>query len=239
MRETEIHNNYHKLLQEINLLATELGRNPSEIRVVCVSKNYPLQDILLANKSGATEFGENRVQELQNKQFDYLGLTKEEQANHTFHWHLIGNLQRNKVKDIVGAVKLIHSVDSIRLMEQINRVSKRYSINTEILFQVNVSREDTKNGFEISELDRAVEAVLGLDNIKLRGLMTMAPHYKNAAKTEPIFAKTKELLERYKPMVGQEFNQLSMGMSNDYRYAIAQGATLIRIGTKIFGTRKY
>ncbi|MGB4610803.1 MAG: alanine racemase [Saccharofermentanales bacterium] len=139
---------------------------------------------------------------------------------------------------MVGKVKLIHSVHSTKLIQQISRVSVRYDVVSEILLQVNVAQELTKQGFYADQLETAINLVLQSPNLCLRGLMTMAPYFSNPADAEPIFAKTKELLVKYQPLVGTHFDQLSMGMSNDYQYAIAQGATLIRIGTKIFGARE-
>lgn len=238
-RKNEIAENLKELLHEIEEYAIKANRDPKEIELICVSKNYPLTDVLLANEVGATEFGENRVQEFEQKQFEFYGLPEGLKKDHQFNWHLIGTLQRNKVKDVVAQVKLIHSVDSERLIKQIARVSKRYSVTTEFLLQMNIAQEETKHGFSIQDIESAIDLSLRLDNIKLRGLMTMAPHYQDASKTEVIFAKTRELLNKHKPTVGAEFNQLSMGMSNDYPYAIAQGATLIRIGARIFGERNY
>ncbi|MGI6579899.1 MAG: YggS family pyridoxal phosphate-dependent enzyme [Saccharofermentanales bacterium] len=237
-RKNELLTNISELRGEIAQLALAANRNPQDITLVCVSKNYSLTDILLANESGATDFGENRVQELQNKQISYSNLTEDEQKKHPVNWHLIGTLQRNKVKDIVGKVKLIHSVHSTKLIQQISRVSVRYEVVSEILLQVNVAQELTKQGFYADQLETAINLVLQSPNLCLRGLMTMAPYFSNPADAEPIFAKTKELLVKYQPLVGTHFDQLSMGMSNDYQYAIAQGATLIRIGTKIFGARE-
>lgn len=239
IRKDEIAKNIESIKQEINEIALESNRDPKEIKLICVSKNYPLEDILFASETGATEFGENRVQEMQAKQLKYQELEENIQKSHPLNWHLIGTLQRNKVKDVIGKTDLIHSVDSLRLIEQISRVSKRLSVTTEFLLQVNVSKEDTKHGFETEELESVLEHIMELDNIKVRGLMTMAPYFEDAVATEPIFAETKQLLERFKPIVGEDFNQLSMGMSNDYQFAIAQGATLIRVGTRIFGARNY
>ncbi|NLJ69864.1 MAG: YggS family pyridoxal phosphate-dependent enzyme [Clostridiaceae bacterium] len=238
-RKNELSTNIQEIRKEIDQLALAANRNPQDISLICVSKNYGLEDILLANEIGATEFGENRVQELQEKQIAYAGLTDEEQKQHQINWHFIGTLQRNKVKDIVGKVKLIHSVHSTKLIKQISRVSVRFNVSSEILLQVNVAHELSKQGFYEDQLEPAINLVLNSPNLCLRGLMTMAPYFSDPADAEPIFAETKKLLTKYQPLVGPLFDQLSMGMSNDYQYAIAQGATLIRIGTRIFGVREY
>lgn len=236
-RKFELSTNIGKLRKEINQLAIAANRNPQDISLICASKNYSLNDILLANECGATEFGENRVQELQQKQAIYEKMPDDKQKQHQINWHFIGTLQRNKVKDIVGKVNLIHSVHSTKLIKQISRVSVRFNVVSEILLQVNVARELSKQGFYIEQLETAINLVLQLPNLSLRGLMTMAPYFSNSADAEPLFAQTKDLLAKYRPIVGPHFDQLSMGMSNDYQYAIAQGATLIRIGTRIFGDR--
>jgi len=236
-RKNELSINIKEVREEIDRLALAANRNPQDISLICVGKNYSLTDILLANEVGATEFGENRVQELQQKQAIYAKLPDDKQRQYKINWHFIGTLQRNKVKDIVGKVKLIHSVHSIKLIKQISRVSVRFNVVSEILLQINVSQELSKQGLYVDQLETAINVVLQSPNLCLRGLMTMAPYYSDPADAEPLFAKTKELLAKYQPMVGSHFNQLSMGMSNDYQYAIAQGATMIRIGTRIFGAR--
>lgn len=207
--------------------------------LICVSKNRPLEDVLLINQLGETEFGENRVQELQKKQEYFMQLPQAERLKYNFNWHFIGTLQRNKVKDVVGLVKLIHSVDSLRLMTRINRVSKQRELISNILLQVNIAEEESKHGFSVAELEEAIDFALTCDNIKLRGLMTMAPYYDDPSQTQVIFHKAQDLLKTYQKKLGQDFNQLSMGMSHDYPYAIAEGATLIRLGSKIFADRNY
>jgi len=238
-RKNELSINIRTLRKEIDKIAQAANRNPQDITLICVSKNYSLKDILLANEIGATEFGENRVQELTEKQAKYAELPDAEQKQHQINWHFIGTLQRNKVKDIVGKVKLIHSVHSTKLIKQISRVSVGFNVVSEILLQVNVAQELSKQGFFVDQLETAINLAMQSPNLCLRGLMTMAPYFSNPADAEPLFAKTKELLIKYQPIVGSQFNQLSMGMSNDYQYAIAQGTTLIRIGTRIFGVRDY
>jgi len=235
-RKNQLLINIGELRKEIDQLSLAADRDPQDVSLICVSKGYSLEDILLANEAGATEFGENRVQELQKKLAEYNKLSDEQKNQHQINWHFIGTLQRNKVKDIIGKVKLIHSAHSTKLIEQISRVSLRFNVVSEILLQVNVSGELSKQGFNTDELETAICSALKLPNLCLRGLMTMAPYFNNPADAEPIFARTKELLAQYQPLAGPYFDQLSMGMSNDYPYAIAQGATIIRIGTKIFGS---
>lgn len=233
----EIEENLKKVHAKIN---THLAKN-QKIELICVSKNHPLEDILIANSLGEKNFGENRVQELREKQQEFSALPETVRNRYQLHWHMIGTLQRNKVKDIVGNVDLIHSVDSLKLLRKIDQVSKNKKICTNILLQVNIAREDTKQGFDITELEEAIHEALSCESISLRGLMVVAPFYEQAElfKVSPVFQKAAELLQQYQPLVGKDFNQLSMGMSNDYAYAIEAGATYLRIGTDIFGKRDY
>lgn len=223
-----------------NILAAMPEQDPQKLpRLICVSKNHPLSDILLANQLGETEFGENRAQELLAKKSEFLQMPQEEQAKYNLHWHFIGVLQRNKVKDIVGQVALIHSVHSLKLLEQIEKISAEKALVSEILLQLNLSKEESKHGFFEEELAPALEFAQNQPHLKLRGLMTMAPFYEadQVYKTEALFHRLRELLERHQEQVGSDFNQLSMGMSNDYQYAVKAGTTMLRIGTSIFGSR--
>ncbi len=236
-RTIEIEENLKKVHAQIN---AHLGAN-QKIELICVSKNHPLTDILIANSLGEKNFGENRVQELRKKQLEFTSLPENIQAAHQINWHMIGTLQRNKVKDIVGHVALIHSVDSVKLLKKINQVSKDKNVLTDVLLQVNIAQEASKQGFEMTELAEVIQQASFFKNIKLRGLMVIAPFYEKEElfKVSQIFEKAAELLRQYQPIVGQDFNQLSMGMSNDYVYAIEAGATYLRIGTDIFGKRDY
>ena len=212
-----------------------------EPQLVCVTKNFPLEDLLIANELGQKIFAENRVQELLEKQATFANLPEDIKQKHDFKWHFIGTLQRNKVRDIVGLVDLIHSVHDLKILRRIDTVSKQRNLISEVLIQVNVAEEKSKHGFLIEELDNVILVAKELDNVKLRGLMTMAPFFDNdeVHKSQAIFAKLRDLLEKYQKELTKDFNQLSMGMSADYVYALKEGATLIRIGTDIFGKRNY
>jgi len=213
----------------------------SEPQLVCVTKNFPLEDLLIANELGQKIFAENRVQELLEKQTTFANLPDDLKQKYDFKWHFIGTLQRNKVRDIVGIVDLIHSVHDLKILRRIDTVSKQRDLISEVLIQVNVTEEKSKHGFLIKELDDVILATKELDNVKLRGLMTMAPFFEKdeVHKSQAIFAKLRELLEKYQKELTKDFNQLSMGMSADYVYALEEGTTLIRIGTDIFGKRNY
>lgn len=236
-REKEISRNLERIHQN---LKKHIIANQS-VQLICVSKNHPLEDVLIANSLGEQHFGENRVQELLRKQSEFNALPDEVKSNHQLHWHLIGTLQRNKVKDIIGLVDLIHSVDSMKLIKQIDKISQERDVVTNILLQVNIAKEESKQGFVVSELDEIIKEAIQYKNILLKGLMVIAPFYQeeDIIKVKPIFQEAKQLLTKYQEIIGDSFNQLSMGMSNDYQYAIEEGATLIRIGTDIFGERDY
>lgn len=239
IRKQQISQNLLAIHEEIRkaLADSDLDIEPT---LLCVSKNHPLSDILIASELGETEFGENKVQELLRKKAEFCQMSQEERAKYQIHWHFIGTLQRNKVKDIVGEVELIHSVHSTKLLKQISKVSVEKNVTSEILLQVNVAREESKHGFTQEELSDAIKLGLDLPKIKLRGLMTMAPFYdaEEVYKTEKIFEQLQCLLLGFQKVAGAQFNQLSMGMSNDFPYAVKAGSTILRIGTDIFGARQ-
>ena len=224
-----------KVKEKIGDACAQAGRDPSEITLVGVSKVFPASHAIAAVKAGLKDLGENRVQELLPK-YDTL---KEEGLDP--NWHLIGTLQKNKVKYIIGKTVLVHSVDSIELMAEINKRSAGSNIVTDLLLQANVSGEESKHGFEPDELKAALEASASMDNIRVRGMMTMAPIQQFEGQAQGVFAKTREIFDSLKPYVKdpQVWDRLSMGMSQDYEAAIREGSSIIRIGTAIFGDRRY
>ncbi len=233
-RKTEIADNLAKVKEEIRLACMEAGRDPQEVKLVAISKNFPVEDIKHAEAAGQENFGENRVQELTPK---IEAMTEYENIK----WHLVGTLQRNKVKFVAGKVSMIHSVDSVRLLRQIDRVSRENNCVTDVLLQVNISGEETKSGFETDELDEVFTVAADeCPAVRIHGLMTIAPWYDNPDDTLPVFAEGQRLLNLYKEKYNLEhFDQLSMGMSHDFKQAIACGSTMVRIGTAIFGERDY
>ncbi len=231
---SRIAGNLAKVKEEIRLAVAEADRKPEEVKLIAISKNVPVDDIKSAIAAGQVDFGENRVQELTTK---IEALSEYKNPN----WHLVGTLQRNKVKFIVGKVAMIHSVDSIRLIKQIDRISRQNDCISDILLQVNISGEESKSGFEPEELDEAIRVSLEeYPAVRIRGLMTMAPWHEDPDDALPVFAEAKRLLDSYKEKFSlEDFDQLSMGMSHDYKQAIACGSTMVRIGTAIFGERDY
>lgn len=202
---------------------------PSNIELVCVSKTKPIGDILEAYSTGEKDFGENRVQEL---------IEKIDKCPKDIRWHLIGNLQTNKVKYIVGKVYLIQSISSIKLLEKVNKEYSKKNLVANILIQVNIGREETKSGFFEEELDEAILFASKCSNIKVLGLMTIIPKGDEKS-NKNYFNKTKMIFNKLQTLKYDNIsmNILSMGMSNDYREAISEGATMIRVGQGIFGSR--
>jgi pyridoxal phosphate enzyme (YggS family) len=204
------------------------------VRLVAVSKGNPPERVQAAYDAGVRVFGENRVQEL---------VAKMDVLPPDIEWHLIGNLQRNKVKYIIGRVALIHSVASLRLAEEISKEATKRGIVQDILIEVNVAGEESKQGVPFGEAAGLVEAAAGLQGLRVCGLMAIAPYVPNGEENRPHFIKLRELLVdiRSKNIDNTNmgsFTMLSMGMSGDYETAIAEGATLVRIGTKIFAKAK-
>lgn len=214
--------------------ALRCGRDPSAVHLVVVTKGFPSDDALEACRAGASDLGENRVQEMLGKA-DELSA-----AGYRPRWHLIGTLQKNKVKYVIGRTALIHSVDSLELLEEISVRSSRKGVVTDVLLQVNVSGEDTKHGFDPAEAPEAFRAGSALEGVRLRGLMTMAPLTDDPGAARPVFEGLRDLLRALKDTLPAElrdgFDILSMGMSHDYPIAIECGATHVRIGTAILGT---
>ena len=227
-----ISDNIMSVKQAIEDAETAAGREKGSVTLIGVTKVFPVEYAEAAAVSGLTDLGENRVQELVPKveRFSSLGLD--------VNWHLIGTLQKNKVKYIIGKTHLIHSVNTIELAEEISKRSQSNNVTTRILLQANISGEESKHGFAPHELKPAADKILALPNITVCGLMTMAPIETYEGQAREVFARTRVIFEDLKKYTGLEsFAVLSMGMSQDYKSAILEGATHIRIGTAIFGNR--
>jgi len=227
-----ISDNIISVKQSIDDAIALAGRPKDSVTLIGVSKVFPVEYAEAAAMSGLKNLGENRVQELVPKveRFSSLGID----AN----WHLIGTLQKNKVKYITGMTSLIHSVNTIELAEEISKRSLSNNVTTAILLQANVSGEESKHGFAPHELKPAIDKIIELPNITLSGLMTMAPIEIYEGEAREVFAKTRVIYEDLKNYTGLDSWQvLSMGMSQDYQSAILEGSTHVRIGTAIFGNR--
>uniref|UniRef100_A0A7C4MMU0 Pyridoxal phosphate homeostasis protein n=1 Tax=Desulfatirhabdium butyrativorans TaxID=340467 RepID=A0A7C4MMU0_9BACT len=214
-------------MQRSALLA---GRRPEEVRLVAVSKTVPADRIREAAAAGLRIFGENYIQEARDKAGALCDLPIE--------WHFIGHLQTNKAKYAVRQFALIHSVDSARLLAEIDREAQKFGKVQDILIQVNIAGEATKSGVEPDELYALLEAAAAHSHVRVVGLMTMPPYSEEPEVVRPVFRSLKTLAERYTGVVpGIDLRELSMGMSGDFEVAISEGATLVRIGTAIFGER--
>lgn len=207
-------------------------RPADDVTLIAVSKTKPVEMLMKAYEYGCRDFGENKVQELVDKQ---------EIMPKDIRWHMIGHLQRNKVKYIVDKVYMIHSVDSLRLAEEISREASKKNVCVSILVEVNVADEETKFGTTCEEAVQLVRDVAKLPNIRVKGLMTIAPFVEDAEKNRPFFKKLKEIaVDIMKENIDNiDMEVLSMGMTGDYPVAVSEGATYVRVGTGIFGERQY
>ena len=208
------------------------GRDRSEVTLIAVSKTKPISMIEEAMEAGQTIFGETKVQEL---------CTKYEELPKNLEWHLIGHLQRNKVKYIADQAALIHSVDSLRLAETINHEGEKIQRVIPVLIEVNVAEEETKFGVSVEETLPLIEEISKLPYVQLRGLMPIAPYVAAPEENRSVFRKFKQLSADIssKNMNIVHMDTLSMGMTNDYQVAVEEGATMVRVGTGIFGERDY
>ena len=224
--------NLQEVEERIQEACRRAGRDRSEVTLVAVSKTKPVSMLKEAYDLGVRVFGENKVQEIREK---YEALPKD------IEWHMIGHLQTNKVKYIADKVSLIHSVDSLRLAETIEKEAVKHNRIVDILLEVNVAEEESKFGIKTSEVLALAENVVQLPHIRLRGLMTIAPFVENPEKNRAIFANLHELYVdiKDKNIDNGTVSILSMGMTNDYEVAIEEGATMVRVGTGIFGARDY
>lgn len=224
--------NYNNIRRQVEDTARKCGRNPDDITLIAVSKTKPLSDIEELITIGVNEFGENKVQELCDKY---------EKVSTPVNFHLIGHLQTNKVKYIVDKACLIHSVDSVKLAKTIQKEAEKKQVVAQILVEVNVAEEDSKFGLQVNEVLPFVEEISAYPNIHVNGLMTIAPFVENPEENRIHFRTLKQLSLDIdsKNIDNIDMNVLSMGMTNDYKVAIEEGATMVRVGTAIFGTRNY
>lgn len=208
------------------------GRQRDDVTLIAVSKTKPVETLKDAYDLGVRVFGENKVQELTDK---YEALPKDIQ------WHMIGHLQRNKVKYIVDKVAMIHSVDSLRLAETIEKEAAKKAVIVPILIEVNVAQEESKFGLKPEEVLPFIEQIADFSHIQINGLMTIAPYVDNAEENREIFRELKKLSVDIaaKNINNVTMSVLSMGMTGDYMVAVQEGATMVRVGTGIFGARNY
>lgn len=218
--------------KRIQAACDRAGRKREEVTLIAVSKTKPVETLQESYDLGVRIFGENKVQELTAK---YEALPKD------IHWHMIGHLQTNKVKYIIDKAELIHSVDSLKLAETIEKEAAKHDLIADILVEVNVAEEESKFGMKMEEVIPFVEKVSAFPHVRVRGLMTIAPFVEDPEENRSIFADLHKLYIdiKKKNHDNDTVSVLSMGMTNDYEVAIEEGATMVRVGTGIFGARNY
>ena len=223
--------NYSQINDNIATSAKKIGKTVDDITLLAATKTVDVEVINHAINSGIKVIGENKVQEFLSKYEQYASVEK----------HFIGHLQTNKVKDIIDKVSLIHSVDSYRLAQEISKQAVKKNVIANVLLEINIGNEQSKSGFMVEEAIDAVEKIAGLDNVIIKGLMAIPPICENPEGNRPYFAKMKKLFIDIdaKKIDNSSMEILSMGMSDDYAVAIEEGATMVRLGTALFGRRNY
>ena len=227
-----IQTNLKQVEENILTACKNAGRDRSEVTLIAVSKTKPVSLLQEVYEAGIKEFGENKVQEMCEK---YECMEKD------IHWHMIGHLQTNKVKYLIGKTKLIHSVDSYKLACEIEKQAAKHNCDVDILIEVNAANEETKFGLALEEVTNLVREVAKLPHVHIQGLMTVAPYVVDSEENRALFRNIKQLSVDIDNQNIDNVNMeiLSMGMSGDYMVAIEEGATMVRVGTSIFGERDY
>ena len=227
-----LYENYENVVENVKKACERSGRNFQDVTIIAVSKTKPLSDVEELLAHGITEFGENKVQEM---------VDKYEHVSKPVNWHLIGHLQTNKVKYIVDKACLIHSVDSVHLAKEIEKEAAKKDVVVKVLIEVNIAQEESKFGIREDEVYSLIDAIKDMPHVHVMGLMTIAPFVDNAEENRVYFRKMHQLLLdiKSKCIDNIDMNVLSMGMTNDYEIAVEEGATMIRVGTAIFGARNY
>jgi len=222
---------YRRVQERVAEAAVKAGRDPSAVTIVAVTKTHPAETVEEALAAGVTDVGENRVQEF---------LSKEPGVTSPCRWHLIGHLQTNKVNKVIGKFAMIHSVDSLKLAEKISSAGEREGITTDILVEVNTSGEESKFGLESDNVLELCTGIADLPALKLRGLMTVGPWVDDAVILSKAFGSLRFLGEKINAagINGISMEHLSMGMTDDFEIAIAEGSTIVRLGRVIFGARR-
>jgi len=228
-RKSELAERAAKAKEDLAEAARRAGRAVEEVTLVAVSKLHPGSDIRALAQSGQMDFGENYVQEAAGKQ--------EELADLDVNWHFIGGLQSNKAKFVSGKYALVHSVDSRKLAQALHKKASGLGVVQDILLQVNIAGEVQKSGITIENLSSLADEVMQMDGVRLVGLMTMPPFFDDPERARPVFSRLRQLKDTLEKQIGAKLPHLSMGMTGDFIPAVEEGATLVRIGTRIFGAR--
>ena len=216
--------------ERVNAACLRAGRDPKSVTLIAVSKTKPAQAVQEAYEAGARDFGENKVQEI---------LQKQPALPQDIRWHMIGHLQRNKVHQVIGKAVLIPAVDSLRLAEQIEQEAAKRNLDVDVLLEINVAKEESKYGFFLEDAEEAIRQISSLPHVHIKGLMTIAPFVENPEENRGIFQKLYQFSVDIndKNIDNVTMGVLSMGMSGDFEVAIEEGATMVRVGTSIFGAR--
>lgn len=224
--------NLQEVEERIQKACEKSGRNREEVLLIAVSKTKPVEMIEEAMSAGIIDFGENKPQELKEK-YDVLPKN--------LKFHMIGHLQRNKIKYIIDRAVMIHSIDSLRLAEAVNEEAEKHGVVMPVLVEVNVAKEESKFGLMPEETEEFIRQIAKLPNIRVEGLMTIAPFVEDAEENREFFVKLRKLYVdiKSKNIDNVSMHHLSMGMTGDYEVAIQEGATMVRVGTGIFGERNY
>lgn len=219
-----------EVIQKIEAACQRVGRDPKEVTLIAVSKTKPAEMVEEVYRLGVRDFGENKVQEIAAK-FPVLP--------QDIRWHMIGHLQTNKIRTLLGKTVMIHSVDSVHLAEKLEEEAARQNLTVDILLEINVAREESKFGFFLEEAEDAVMKIRDFTHLRICGFMTSAPFVENAEENRDVFKKLNHFYVdmKSKNIDNTNMSVLSMGMTNDYEIAIEEGATMVRIGTAIFGAR--
>ncbi|MBC17347.1 Pyridoxal phosphate homeostasis protein [Pseudodesulfovibrio profundus] len=228
-RKNELAERTQQVKEALAEAARAAGRKTEDVSLVAVSKLHPASDIRALAETGQVDFGENYVQEAVGKQ--------EELADLDVRWHFIGGLQSNKAKFVAGNFALVHSVDSRKLANTLSNKALARDAVQDILLQVNIAGEEQKSGISVENLPELADAVMEMDGVRLRGLMTMPPFFDEPERARPVFARLRQLRDELEGQLGISLPHLSMGMTGDFVPAVEEGATLVRIGTRIFGAR--
>jgi hypothetical protein len=220
--------NLENVRAQITAAAERSGRSAEDVRLVAVSKTHPAESVRQAAEAGQTLFGESRVQEAR---------AKIPELSSALRWHFIGHLQKNKIRHALPLFELFHSVDSVALADDINRIAEEDGHRPRVLVEVNVAGEGSKFGFKPESLRENLEHLLGLPRLTIEGLMTIPPPAAEAEDSRPFLVHLRELRDALEKEFGVRLPELSMGMTNDFPVAIEEGATMVRVGTAIFGAR--
>jgi len=234
MQKEKLINNLKKVQENIKIAAAKADRNYKDVKILAVSKKHSYEEVKILKQAGVKLFGENRVQELEEKNENLLS------DDIKIDWHFIGHLQRNKVKYLMRMenCRMIQSIDSLRLAKEVNKRAKKNDRKIPVLVEINISGDENKFGIAPEKAEEFLKKIINLDFLEIEGLMTILPYLDDSEKLRSYFKKMKELFDKLSAEV-IPLNELSMGMTNDYQIAVEEGSTIVRVGTAIFGEREY